>query len=168
VFYFSSTLFANAGLDVKYILVMIGTFNLLMTAVSVWLMDRAGRRPLALLSLLGMLLGCALIIFSRLIGNGLLVIAGILLYVGSFAVGMGPVPWVILGEIFPSSTIQYGVPLAIGTNWVCNTIISFTTIHLFNALGDLTFLPFAAVIGAFLAYNFFRIPETKGMTPNYL
>ena len=76
----------------------VGVVNVALTVVAMQLIDRIGRRPLLLVNLAGMALG--------LLGLGLAFSlprcsGSLLIYVVSFAVGLGPVFWLLLSEIFP-------------------------------------------------------------------
>ena len=73
-------------------------------------MDRAGRRPLLLVSLLGMI-GSLLVLGLAFVADwsSAIILLFILLYIVAFAVGMGPVFWVLLGEVFPTGNRAAGV-----------------------------------------------------------
>ncbi len=110
VIYYAPTIIESTGLaDVASVLatVGIGVVNVLMTIVAILVIDRVGRKPLFLLvGLAGMtvslvILGAAFA-FSGLSGIiSWVTLAGLMLYIASFAVSFGPVLWVMLPEIFP-------------------------------------------------------------------
>ncbi|KAH0978474.1 hypothetical protein GBA52_028193 [Prunus armeniaca] len=76
-------------------------------------MDKAGRKPLILASASGLVLGCVLIATSfflkvhglALKASPIFAVAGILIFIGSFSIGMGAVPWVLMSEV-PSFSMQ--------------------------------------------------------------
>ena len=86
-----------------------------------------------------------------------------MVYVGSFAVGLGPVFWLILSEIYPLSV--RGRAMSVGTiaNWGANLIVALSFLTLTQVMGKAaTFWLYGAVsIGAWL-FAFFLVPETKG------
>jgi Sugar (and other) transporter len=168
VFFFATTLFSNLGLNPKIVAAAIGAFNILITGVSVALMDRSGRRPLALASTAIMALGAIGIFLSLAISISILCLLCIFVFVGGFAVGLGPVPWVILGDIFPSTATEAGVSLAIGVNWSAQILLAFVLLDIKNALDFYLFLIFAAFLILFFIFNYFYIPETKGKPPQFL
>jgi MFS family permease len=134
------------------------------------LIDRVGRRPLLLVSLAGMsvslfVLGLAFSL-PQLSGSlGWIAVGSLMVYVGSFAVGLGPVFWLILSEIYPLSI--RGRAMSIGTiaNWGANLLVALTFLSLTQVLGKpATFWLYGLVtIGAWL-FAFFLVPETKGKT----
>ena len=92
-----------------------------------------------------------------------------LVFVGSFAIGMGPVPWVIIGDIFPSQSVNAGVSLALAVNWICNTVVALSLLKMAEALTTTyVFVPFTVILVAFAIFDYFYIPETKGKPAAYL
>jgi MFS family permease len=96
---------------------------------------------------------------------GWIAVGSLMAYVGSFAVGLGPVFWLILSEIYPLSI--RGRAMSIGTiaNWSANLIVALSFLTLTQVLGKpATFWLYGLVtIGAWL-FAFFLVPETKGKT----
>ncbi len=83
----------------------IGTVNVVMTLISMWLIDRVGRRPLLLTGIAGMIvsLGALGYIFHLSAkGGGFAELAVIILmvYVASFAISLGPIFWLLIAEIY--------------------------------------------------------------------
>jgi MFS family permease len=101
---------------------------------------------------------------SHLHGTGAIVaVAAFFFYTGSFAIGLGPVFWLLISEIYPVDVRGQAMSLATMTNWGANFIvtISFLTllgaIHGYGTFFLLSFLSLFAVL-----YCALRIPETKG------
>ncbi|HEY1615548.1 MAG TPA: MFS transporter [Rhizomicrobium sp.] len=106
----SGTMLRAAGMSSASVAILasvgVGIVNVLLTLVAMQLIDRVWRRPLLLVSLAGMALSLFLLglAFSlpQLSGSlGWFAVASLMIYVGSFAVGLGPVFWLILSEIYP-------------------------------------------------------------------
>ena len=102
------------------------------------------------------------IIASAISVNALLVLVGILGFVASFAVSLGPVMWVLFSEVFPNRIRG----IAIGVATVFNSSASFLVQFLFpwqiNALGTSTTFALFALVGAVGMIVIWRLPETKG------
>jgi sugar porter (SP) family MFS transporter len=174
VIYYAPTIFKFAGLSSASVAILasvgVGVVNVVFTLVAMQLIDRVGRRPLLLASLAGMALGLTVLglAFSlpQLSGSlGWIAVASLMVYVGSFAVGLGPVFWLILSEIYPLRI--RGRAMSVGTvaNWSANLIVALSFLTLTQVLGKaFTFWLYGVVtVGAWL-FAFFLVPETKGKT----
>jgi sugar porter (SP) family MFS transporter len=112
IIYYAPTLLASAGLGTSAALlanVVNGAVNVLMTIVAIRLLDRTGRRPLLLGGTTGMAVGMLVVALTFAIsgsqlhgGSAHIAIAGLLLYTGSFAIGLGPMFWLLISEIYPA------------------------------------------------------------------
>jgi SP family galactose:H+ symporter-like MFS transporter len=172
VIYYAPTIFKFAGLPSASVAILasvgVGIVNVVLTVVAMQLIDRVGRRPLLLASLAGMavslfVLGLAFSL-PQLSGSlGWITVAGLMVYVGSFAVGLGPVFWLLLSEIYPVRI--RGRAMSVGTvaNWSANLIVALSFLTLTQILGKpTTFWLYGGVsIGAWL-FAFYLMPETKG------
>ncbi|WP_072572570.1 sugar porter family MFS transporter [Granulibacter bethesdensis] len=176
VIYFGPQIFSTAGIGdhSASILanVLIGVVNVGMTIVAMRLMDRAGRRSLLINGLLGMTIGLLLLAFGFWIGtsgpggaSAWIAIAALSIYIAAFAIGMGPVFWLIISEIFPLHARGRGMAVATVANWGSNAIVAYTFLPMLNSLGIIpTFLSFAfmSVVSIFFTIRF--VPETTGQT----
>jgi sugar porter (SP) family MFS transporter len=174
VIYYAPTIFKFAGLSSASVAILasvgVGVVNVVFTLLAMQLIDRVGRRPLLLASLAGMALGLTVLglAFSlpQLSGSlGWIAVTSLMIYVGSFAVGLGPVFWLILSEIYPLRI--RGRAMSVGTvaNWSANLIVALSFLTLTQVLGkSFTFWLYGVVtIGAWL-FAFFMVPETNGKT----
>jgi len=55
---------------------------------------------------------------------------GMMLYLVTFAPGMGPVPWAVNAEIYPQSCRESGMAISTSVNWICNCVVSLTFLRL--------------------------------------
>uniref|UniRef100_G3TCI6 Solute carrier family 2, facilitated glucose transporter member 12 n=1 Tax=Loxodonta africana TaxID=9785 RepID=G3TCI6_LOXAF len=90
-------------------------------------------------------------------------LASLLVYVAAFSIGLGPMPWLVLSEIFPGGIRGRAMALTSSMNWGINLLISLT----FLTVTDLVGLPWVCFIYtimslASLAFVVVFIPETKG------
>lgn len=172
VIYYAPTIFHFAGLSSVSVAILasvgVGVVNVVMTAVAMQLIDRVGRRPLLLGSLAGMALSLLLLglafALPRWSGSlGWIAVASTMVYVGAFAVGLGPVFWLMLSEIYPLRV--RGRAMSVGTvaNWTANLLVAVSFLTLLHALGNApTFWLYGAVSVAAWVFAFFLVPETRG------
>ncbi len=153
----SSAILATAG---------VGVVNVVMTLVSMWLIDRAGRRPLLLVSLAGMVFCLAVLALAFGGAGGALgwvTVVSLMLYVGAFAVGMGPVFWLLIAEIYPLPVRGKAMAAATLANWGANLVVAMTFLSLVHALGSSgAFWLYGAVGVAAWLFAYSLVPETKG------
>ena len=171
VIYYAPTIFQAAGFQSAQASITatagVGLVNVIMTIVSIPLVDRLGRRPLLLTSLTGMLISLVSLAVGFALGGSALKWIGALslvVYIASFAIGLGPVFWLLISEIFPLNIRGQAASVATTANWLSNFFVSLTFLSLLNSLGNvLTFLLYALLAAAALWYCFALVPETKGV-----
>ncbi|XP_019192015.1 PREDICTED: probable plastidic glucose transporter 2 isoform X1 [Ipomoea nil] len=167
VFYFSSTVFRRAGVSSNLANVFIGVANLTGSTVALILMDKLGRRVLLLWSFLGMAVSMALQVFASTIASNsaafFLSVGGMLSFVLTFAIGAGPVPGLLLAEIFPSRIRAKAMAFCMSVHWVFNFLVGLLFLRLLESLGPQLLY---AMFGAFcmMAVGFVKknVMETKG------
>jgi SP family galactose:H+ symporter-like MFS transporter len=146
----------------------VGVVNVAMTIIAMFLVDRAGRRPLLLVGIAGMIVTLGVLGLSfRYPSEQLAWIAVTCLmgYVASFAIGLGPIFWLLIAEIYPLKIRGLAEGTAATFNWASNLIVSLTFLTLVEKLGaSSTFFLYAlaSVLSWLFAYYF--VPETKGRT----
>jgi sugar porter (SP) family MFS transporter len=174
VIYYAPTIFKFAGFSSSSVAILasvgVGVVNVIFTVVAMQLIDRVGRRPLLLVSLAGMalsliVLGLAFSLPQLSGSRGWIAVASLMAYVGSFAVGLGPVFWLVLSEIYPLRIRGRAMSVGTTANWSANLIVALSFLTLTEVVGKAaTFWLYAVVsIGAWL-FAFFLVPETKGKT----
>jgi SP family galactose:H+ symporter-like MFS transporter len=171
VIYYAPTIFQAAGFHSNESAIIatagVGLVNVFMTVISIPLIDKVGRRPLLLISLTGMGVSLAALGLGFAIGGEALKWIGVLslaVYIASFAIGLGPVFWLLISEIFPLNVRGQAASIATMANWLSNFIVSLTFLSLLNALGSVwTFLLYAALCGLGIWFCLRFVPETKGV-----
>jgi SP family galactose:H+ symporter-like MFS transporter len=173
VIYFAPQIFQAAGLSSASAAILatagIGVVNVVMTAVAILLVDRVGRRPLLLFGVGGMGLSLCALGIGFMLGQGAslgwITAAGLACYVGCFAIGLGPVFWLLISEIFPLAVRGSGMSLATITNWAANLVVALTFLDLVDLLGRAgVFFAYAVLSFATLLFAFRLVPETKGLS----
>ncbi len=172
VIYYAPTLLQGAGFGSSAALlanVVNGAVNVGMTIVAIWLLDRAGRRPLLLSGTAGMAVGMAITGCAFLGGENLhgalaiVAVIGLLVYTGSFAIGLGPVFWLLIAEIYPLRIRGAAMSVATMANWGANFVVTVSFLTLLNAINGVgVFFLFGFLTLVALAYFWRKVPETKG------
>ncbi|KAH1108467.1 hypothetical protein J1N35_012235 [Gossypium stocksii] len=166
VAFYANQIFTSAGFSSpKIAMIAFASIQIPITAVSAFLVDNCGRKPLLLASSTGTFLGCLIAAVSFLMKEHnllqqwvpLLVLSGLLIFEGSFAIGMGAVPWVLLSEIFPINVKGAAGSLVNLEHWFGAWAVSYT----FNFLMDWS--P-SGVCAASIIFVNKVVPETKGRT----
>jgi MFS family permease len=149
--------------------VPLGVVNVVATIASLRLVDRAGRRPLLLASVGGMIvslviLGAALT-FSLGSTGSWLALVSLLAYVAAFAVGIGPIFWILVNEIFPGDARAAGAGVSTAVNWFSNFLVGLVFLPTVAAMGQgPTFWIMAAICALAFAFVTRFVPETRGRT----
>ena len=86
-------------------------------------------------------------------------------FVAFFGIGLGPIPWLIVAEMFEGSYLEPAQSLACQLNWVANFVVGLAFPFMREALGAWAFVPFACVLVGVLAFSLLFLPETLGRTP---
>ncbi len=175
VLYYGADIFEKAlGFGKEDVLlqqVLLAAINLIFTFVAMATVDRLGRKPLLYIGSIGMLIGFLLLGGTLMSGNvGLLSLIGVLLFIASFAMSMGPVVWVILSEMFPNNMRSIAMSIAVAAQWAANYVVtqSFPLVaesevnksEFWN--GSLPYFIFSIFILAIIFFTYKYIPETKG------
>uniref|UniRef100_A0A803JAY5 Solute carrier family 2, facilitated glucose transporter member 4 n=1 Tax=Xenopus tropicalis TaxID=8364 RepID=A0A803JAY5_XENTR len=168
IFYYSTDIFSKAGVEQPiYATIGAGIVNTAFTVVSLFLVERAGRRTLQLLGLAGMIV-CALLMTAAMVlqesvpSLSYLSMAAIFGFVAFFEIGPGPIPWFIVAELFSQGPRPAAMAIAGCTNWTSNFIIGMGFQYVAELCGPYVFLLFGALLFAFLIFTYFRVPETRG------
>ncbi|KAL9443581.1 hypothetical protein AB3S75_016864 [Citrus x aurantiifolia] len=168
IFYFSSSVFKSAGLSSGLANVFVGIANLSGSVVAMVLMDKLGRKALLQWSFFSMAVSMAIQVAassSYIPGYAALYLSvgGMLMFVLTFALGAGPVPSLLLPEIFPSRIRAKAMAVCMSVHWVINFFVGLLFLRLLEQLGPQLlysiFGTFCLMAVAFVKRN---VVETKG------
>ncbi len=181
VIYYAPTIFKSTGFGASASIlatVGVGLVNVAATMCAVLLVDRVGRRPLLLVGLSGMALalgGLSVTFFLPGLSGvvGWAAVGSLMLYVGFFAIGMGPVFWLLISEIYPLQVRGSAMGVVTVANWASNLLVSLTFLTLINGgtfsgveFGGIgrtgTFGLYAGLSVLSLLFVYWQVPETKG------
>ncbi|BBM98442.1 hypothetical protein MPTK1_1g13590 [Marchantia polymorpha subsp. ruderalis] len=169
VFYFSSVVFKNAGVTSNIAAsVSMGVVNLIASCVATFLMDKQGRRNLMIWSFTGM--ACAMSLQAAAAGltvlapyQGVLSLTATLSYVFMFALGAGPVPALLLPELFANRIRAKAMSVTMCVHWVVNFMVGLFFLQLLQQLGaSVVYSFFAAVCVSAALFVRKNVMETKG------
>jgi len=169
VFYYSTSFFEGVIDNPLVGTTIVGAVNVLATWAVLFLMDRVGRKTLILWSSGGMFFSCVVIVLS-LLGylNNILALVAVNTYVIFFEFGLGPIPWLIVAEMFEGKYVATAMSLSSQLNWACNFIVGLIFPYMNEYLGPYSFGPFAMVLLFVFAFAAAVLPETQGTTPEKL
>ncbi|PBC27838.1 Solute carrier family 2, facilitated glucose transporter member [Apis cerana cerana] len=153
--------------------IFVALVQLVMSGVAALIVDRAGRKPLLMISTGVMsvsLIALGYYFKQKDSGNdvtslGWLPLTSLIVFMIAFSIGLGPVPWMLMGELFSAETKAVASSVAVMLNWFMVFVVTkmFPTMN--DELGtDMTFWIFAAIMAAATVFTHMLVPETKGKT----
>jgi MFS family permease len=166
VMYYSTTIF-NMSFDAEmsmYMAIVTTVVNFIATIVSLVLIDRMGRRPLLLIAEAGACFFSVLLVIGYVYNLGALLIVAVFGYVFSFAIGVGPIPWMITSEMSPVYASSAVGAVATAVNWAFNFLIGQCFPVIFAAIQGYSFVIFAVIAALAFAFTWIFMPETKNRT----
>lgn len=164
VMYYSTTIF-NIAFDPefsKYMAIITTVVNFVMTGVSVALIDRMGRRPLLLIANAGACLFSVLLVIGYVFNIPALLVVSVFLYVASFAIGIGPIPWLMTSELTPTYASSSVGSTATCVNWAMNFLVAQCFPVIFARIAGYAFAIFAVIAAVAFVFTLVFLPETKG------
>ncbi|KAB2012098.1 hypothetical protein ES319_D09G065300v1 [Gossypium barbadense] len=177
IMFYAPVLFQTVGFGNDAALlssVITGLVNVFSTVVSIYVVDRAGRRILLLEACVQMFISqviIGIILFKELKttgdnlskGEAIFVVILVCTFVMGFAWSWGPLGWLIPSEIFPLETRSAGFAFAVSTNMLFTFIIGQAFLSMLCQMQAGIFFFFAAWVIIMGAFTWFLLPETKGV-----
>ncbi|XP_069774411.1 solute carrier family 2, facilitated glucose transporter member 1 isoform X1 [Narcine bancroftii] len=170
VFYYSTYIFAKAEVEKPvYATIGAGVVNTAFTVVSLFVVERAGRRTLHLIGLAGMaicaiFMTIALVLQEQLPWMSFISIIAIFGFVAFFEIGPGPIPWFIVAELFSQGPRPAAIAVSGLSNWTANFIVGMCFQYVEQICGPYVFIIFTVLLVLFFVFTYFKVPETKGRT----
>ncbi|WED42180.1 sugar porter family MFS transporter [Legionella cardiaca] len=174
ILYYAPAIFQQSGFrslqGSLQIAILLGIINIVATLLSMWLLDHVGRRPILVYGLL--LMSLSLVGFS-LLQHYVVIYPAIkwllafmlLVFVASFALSMGPIPYVLMSELFPTQLRTSGMAIASATAWGVNALVTFAYPLVVETIGiSRLFLGFAFVCMLAWIISIIFCPETKNQS----
>jgi SP family arabinose:H+ symporter-like MFS transporter len=171
IMYYSSKVFESAGGGKTAAFsssVWVGFVNLMFTFVAIAMVDRAGRRPLLLVGTAVQFVALAAVGWMfHIHSQGVALLVCVMLFIAAFAMGMGPISWLLSSEIFGNKIRGRAMSLAALTVWVSCYVVAqtFPMLNDNPAIGPAkTFAVYAAVSFVSFVFVLLMVPETRGRT----
>jgi sugar porter (SP) family MFS transporter len=171
VIYYAPTILKFTGLSTSSAITQalsVGITNVVFTIVAIVLLDRVGRRVLLIVGTTGCILSLAMLgVFftssSLQSSASWVALVCLIVYIASFAVGLGPVFWLVISEIFPLSVRSPAMSISTVGNWSSNFLVSSFFLTLVGAISrEGTFWLYGGLGVLSLIFFVVKVPETKG------
>ncbi|KAM3961290.1 solute carrier family 2, facilitated glucose transporter member 1 isoform 1-T2 [Aphomia sociella] len=174
VFYYSQAIFKQAGLteeNSQYATIGCGAINVCTALLMLYLLPRAGRRPLLLSSILSAsvilaVLAASMVYIDAVSWMPYVCMIAVLSYVLVYGFGLGPIPYFIASEIFEVGPRPAGMAWGSLANWGGNFLVGMLFPTMRVTIGPYSFLLFSAITAALFVFQKIYFPETRGKTPN--
>ena len=176
IIFYSSTIFASLGISADKTTAVIGALNVTSTFVSMFLIDRFGRRILLFCGSVSMCI-CLCTVAGIVLSTdptadpiaARAIAIFISLFIVSFAYSYGPIAWLYPAEIFPKEFRTKGVSLSTSVGWLTNFAVNQSVPYMIlpgSAVGGLggTFLFFAVWTFVMSPWVLAHIYETANLT----
>ncbi|XP_065074834.1 facilitated trehalose transporter Tret1-like [Ochlerotatus camptorhynchus] len=176
IIFYTTTIFvdANTGLEATDATIIVGVIQVVATLLATFIVDKTGRRILLMLSDFFMAIATILLaVYFQLKENdpaqvenlGWLSVLAVCLFIGMFSIGYGPLPWLMIGELFANNVKAYVSPLAGAFSWLLAFLVTKIFPSLRDGLGNAgVFWLFSGISLIGTGFVFFVVPETKGIS----
>lgn len=175
VMFYSSQIFNKAGSDLhpNVSAIIVGTIQVVAVFISTLVVDKLGRRILLLTSMVAMFITTFILGVYFYLGSvavdtttfSWLPLISVCVFIILFSLGFGPIPWMMMGEIFAPEVKGIAASSACLFNWLMAFIVTKFYDDLNKAVNIAgTFWIFSAICAIGIFFVFFLVPETKGKT----
>lgn len=164
---YAPSIFQSAGWKINGALAStfaVGVTEFVFTILSLWMIDRYGRKPLYIVGSGGMTITLLLLVGAALGGHfhGGFVLVVILTYLAFFACCVGPVFWTLVPEIFPNDVRGTAMVVPVLIQWVANAVVVLFFPYAFHVIGKASTFSFLALMSLVQGiFTWLRFPETK-------
>ncbi|KAI8143546.1 general substrate transporter [Fennellomyces sp. T-0311] len=136
--------------------------NLAVTLLSVYLVERCGRRFLLLLAQSLGAFSAALLVVAGRYNISPLTCTAVMVFISAFAIGLGPIPWLLTSELTPTRATSRVTAIATAANWLSNFCVALVFPTLMEKMQSYAFIIFASSLTLSTLFTYRYVPETKG------
>lgn len=164
---YAPSIFQSAGWKVDGALAstfVVGLTEFIFTIVSLWMIDKYGRKPLYIVGSAGMTITLLLLVIAAVEGkfHGSFVLGAILAYLAFFACCVGPVFWTLIPEIFPNDVRGAAMIVPVLIQWVANAVVVLFFPYAFDVIGKASTFSFLALMSLVQGvFTWLCLPETR-------
>lgn len=145
IFYSSSILAALLPDLSAWISVGISIVNFCVTLIAANLIEKAGRRVLLLFSLAGMAFSSLLLAYGLNANIKILSAVSATSIIASFALGLGPIPFLLISEFFDVEVVGFAQSFGLSINWITTFCIGFFFPIMRQSIGGSSFYVFSTM-----------------------
>ncbi|XP_058106151.1 sugar transporter ERD6-like 6 isoform X1 [Magnolia sinica] len=177
IIFYTSNIFKAAGILSSNVATFgVGAIQVVVTVITTYLVDKAGRRLLLIVSSSGMTLSLLFVAVAFYLEDfisedarvhsllSLVSLVGIPAFIVSYSLGMGALPWVIMSETLPMNMKGLVGSTATFVNWFTSWVITMTADLLLNWSSGGVFTLYTAMNAFAILFVILWVPETKGRT----
>lgn len=173
VIFYTVPIFAASKSDLDPVLssIIVAAIQVVVTVLVIFIIDKQGRKNYILQSSVVNCLALATLGFSfhlmhlkiSFAGLNVIPLASLMIYIFSFSIGMGPIPWLILGELLSPEIVGTISGIAVMLNWFTGFVVTKSFGPMMTIFGPfITFYIFAIFNALCTLSVYFCVPETKG------
>lgn len=174
ILYYAPYLFKAAGIQTQQgamiATLLLGVINVIATFIALIVVDSLGRRYLllwgcAMMSLSLLFLSAILYLFPPGFVSSWVTLGCLCVFIFMFAISLGPIPYVLMAELFPAPVRDVGMSFSIVANWLANIAVTFTYLSLLSVIkGSGLFLLYGLICAVGFYFIFLYVPETKQLS----
>ncbi|XP_018573957.1 facilitated trehalose transporter Tret1-like [Anoplophora glabripennis] len=179
IIFYTTDIFKASGtkLDPQTAAILVGVFQVITTFISSLTIDKLGRRILLLTSALLISVSTLLLavyftvkyrahVDSNILAEwSFLPVTSVSIFIIAYSLGLGPIPWVIAVEVFPTEIQSITSSIGGTFNWFLAFVLTKSYLSIADVIGqDSTFYIFSFLSLAGVIFIYFVLPETKGKT----
>jgi MFS family permease len=140
----------------------VSAINIIVTAGCAPLVDKLGRKVCLLNSLAVMGTSSLLLAIGIIKSIKILSAVAVLLFVSGFALGLGPVPFILSSELVGPEAVGATQSIALAANWIATFVVAQFFPMASEILHGKVYFIFAALSALFFIFISWYVPETKG------